>query len=316
MKVFVSWSGPRSLAFATTLRDWLPNALQYVDPFLSSKDIEAGARWSAEIAAELALCNYGIICVTQANMGSHWLNFEAGAISKVVEDARVAPIAIDLSATDITGPLSQFQVTERSEEHVSRLLGSINASAAERAIPGSMVTSALKKWWSDLDEGWGHALEIDDGSGSQSPRSERDMLEEILSLVRSQTRSLSRLPEPVTAGRRGRTRVPVLGDPETRRIIAEALATRLGIDSSQVSLATVGGQVVVSIPTEPTTELRRLVKAWGDQFGLIAVLRGPGKYSLSDLVAGVPEFEAETAELLEEIEGQARPREDDAPGAD
>lgn len=46
---------------------------------MSTKDIEKGARWSEEIASELAGCNYGTICVTHHNLTSRWLNFEAWA---------------------------------------------------------------------------------------------------------------------------------------------------------------------------------------------------------------------------------------------
>ena len=54
VKVFLSWSGERSHAAAAALRDWLPRALQSVDPWMSDEDIESGSRWSKEIADNLS----------------------------------------------------------------------------------------------------------------------------------------------------------------------------------------------------------------------------------------------------------------------
>jgi hypothetical protein len=53
MDIFISWSGKRSRAFAEALRDWLPMIINAARPFLSSSDIDKGARWSTEIAGKL-----------------------------------------------------------------------------------------------------------------------------------------------------------------------------------------------------------------------------------------------------------------------
>ena len=53
MKVFISFSGERSLAVAKALRDWLPKVLQAVKPWLSATDMDKGTRWQTEIPKEL-----------------------------------------------------------------------------------------------------------------------------------------------------------------------------------------------------------------------------------------------------------------------
>jgi len=90
MKVFLSWSGDLSHKVALTLRDWLPSVIQSIEPYVSSEDIDKGARWSTDIASELADSSYGILCVTKENLHAPWLTFEAGALSKTMDKSYVS----------------------------------------------------------------------------------------------------------------------------------------------------------------------------------------------------------------------------------
>ena len=75
MKVFISWSGTTSHKVAVLLRDWLPSVIQSIEPYVSSEDIDKGARWSTDIAGELHASTYGLICVTKNNTEAPWINF-------------------------------------------------------------------------------------------------------------------------------------------------------------------------------------------------------------------------------------------------
>ncbi|MCL2483300.1 MAG: toll/interleukin-1 receptor domain-containing protein [Propionibacteriaceae bacterium] len=101
MKVFISWSGPLSKKVAQVLKDWIPSVIQAIEPFLSSEDIEKGNRWNTDIARELQESTFGIICVTLENLSAEWLNFEAGALSKTIENTHVAPFLLDVRPSDL-----------------------------------------------------------------------------------------------------------------------------------------------------------------------------------------------------------------------
>lgn len=147
MKVFISWSGQLSHQVATLLRDWLPNVLQAVEPWLSSQDIAPGASWYEAVSRQLAAVEVGIICLTSENANSKWLNFEAGAISKSQRAARVCIFAVDLAPQDVDGPLSQFQVVRPTREDLFRLVQSLNSALGESAMPEERVQRSFQVWW-------------------------------------------------------------------------------------------------------------------------------------------------------------------------
>lgn len=76
MKVFISWSGDRAKVIAEELREWLPTVIQSIEPFVSSRDIPLGGRGLQTLANELESCDFGILCLTQANIESPWILFE------------------------------------------------------------------------------------------------------------------------------------------------------------------------------------------------------------------------------------------------
>src|SRR5882672_2738327 len=110
MKVFLSWSGKTSRAVAQAFHDWLPLVVQAAKPFISSDDIVKGSRWSDALASELNETAYGILIVTEQNYDKPWVHFEAGAISKAVDQAHVSPFLFNIDAARLEdGPLAQFQ---------------------------------------------------------------------------------------------------------------------------------------------------------------------------------------------------------------
>ena len=123
MRVFLSWSESQSHALARILRDWLPRVLPFVEPWMSSEDIPKGSRWATEIGDSLERCDYCIVCLTREAARQPWVNFEAGAISKIVDDAHVSPLLFGITPHDLGDlPLTIFQCTTFNRTDVHKLL--------------------------------------------------------------------------------------------------------------------------------------------------------------------------------------------------
>ncbi|MEU4401416.1 hypothetical protein ACIQH6_11805 [Micromonospora orduensis] len=189
MKVFISWSKPVSHALGLALRDWLPEVIQAIQPWISSEDIDKGQRWSAEVGSKLDELSQGVLCVTPENQREPWLNFEAGALARSLDGSRVRPVLFGLQPADVTGPLAQFQATVASDrDDMLRLLASLNAACAA-PLDSTRLERAFDRTWPDYVERLSH-LPSAAPAGDEPQRSEADMVGEILERVREVQRSL------------------------------------------------------------------------------------------------------------------------------
>ncbi|MBQ7269553.1 MAG: TIR domain-containing protein [Bacteroidales bacterium] len=196
MKVFLSWSGHKSHQVALVFRDWLPSVIQSINPYVSSEDIDKGARWSTDIAKELEDSTFGILCVTKENLEAPWLLFEAGALSKMMDKSSVCPFIFDLKRAEVKGPILQFQSTIFEKEDVKKLLMTLNKSCGEAGLKEELLSKTFEVWWPNLEESL---------TSIKSERSEEEkdisdknlnneILEEILELSRTNQKIL-RSPE-------------------------------------------------------------------------------------------------------------------------
>ena len=153
MDIFLSWHGQKSHALAEILRGWLPTVLPYARPWLSSEDIGKGKPWDPALAKRLEATSHAIVCVTAPQVArAPWVNFEAGAVSKYVDHARVSPLLVGVSPEDIGGlPLSRFQCTRFNKGDVGRLLRSINAASSSR-IESRTLDRNLRNTWRQLQD--------------------------------------------------------------------------------------------------------------------------------------------------------------------
>ncbi len=198
MKVFISWSGELSQKVALIFRDWLPSVIQVIAPYVSSEDIDKGARWSSDIAKELEASLFGILCVTPDNVDAAWLNFEAGALSKTIDKSRVCPFLFGLKRSDVHGPLLQFQSTIYDHDDIAKLLHSLNAAEDPHCLDESRLDEFLEVWWPKLKEKlepllpeMHTATQAETKVKSDSSREGSEILEELLDLARSQQKLLT-----------------------------------------------------------------------------------------------------------------------------
>ncbi len=203
MKVFLSWSGPKSRAVAEALNDFLKRVIQAVKPFYSP-EIEKGAKWSSEIDGALEGTHFGIVCLTPDNLNSTWIHFETGALSKT-EGSLVWTFLHGLTPEDIPPPLGKFQHTVAAKDDVLRLLRSINGRLGEvggEPLQDKLLEENFELFWERLAQ---RLNEAESGAaappaaphveGAARSRNERAVLGEILELVRSQERRLLNIEE-------------------------------------------------------------------------------------------------------------------------
>jgi hypothetical protein len=198
MNVFLSWSGTLSHEVAQALVGWLPQVIQAVKPWLSSQDIEKGARWFEEIGESLSKTDFGVLCLTATNITAPWILFEAGALSKSLGQARVCPLLINIKNIDLQGPLAQFNTSGTSQADVRRLVDTLNARlSVEQKRTESQLNEAFEVWWPHLERKFEEALKHardSEHQGRPSPkRKADDVLDELLELARSTAQQLSRL---------------------------------------------------------------------------------------------------------------------------
>jgi hypothetical protein len=246
-KVFISWSGDLAKAVAKVWQELLTEVFDGVEPFMSEENIGAGERGLAKIATELAGTGFGIIVVTQDNQHSQWLNYEAGALSKDVNDqtVRVAPSLVDFEKkNDVTGPLGQFQGTLLTEDGVEKILTEL---AKVIAVDETSVKKRFHRAWQGeyLDK-FDQAKAIGSRPSKAAHRETPDKVDEILTLVRELART--NRPQVDLSKSRNRPDVNLLGK-----------AVRSVVGEETTFIASMGREgITVTLPFElsPDTEER------------------------------------------------------------
>jgi hypothetical protein len=194
MKIFISWSGDLAKNIAEIFRQWIPGVIQAAKPYYSPDDITKGTKWSSEISKELDASKVGLICLTKDNLGSPWIMFEAGALSKNIEESKVVPLLFGIEPSDVEGPLVQFQAAKFSKTEMKRVIEMINFELGENRLSSDVLKEVFEMWWPKLES---EILKVEKqaknikeeeekakNTQTKDSRSERDLLEEVLSLTR------------------------------------------------------------------------------------------------------------------------------------
>lgn len=194
MKVFISWSGDVSLKVALIFRDWLPSVIQSIEPYVSSEDIDKGARWSTDIAKELENSTFGILCVTKENLEAPWLSFEAGALSKTMEKSFVTPFLFDIKRSEVQGPILQFQSTIFQKDDIKKMVKTLNKACGDASILDARLDKAFDVWYPTLEQALNELKDnsqmTNDNKDDKEETQSSEILEEILELSRDNQKLL------------------------------------------------------------------------------------------------------------------------------
>lgn len=201
VKIFISWSGERSRRLAEALKEIIPFIVPVAEAYVSSSDIDKGSRWAVDIAKELQDSSFGILCLTKENQNAPWILFEAGALGKSMDKARVVPVLLDLKKSEIDGPLLQFQAADFSEEEIRKVVSAINESCGDMKGSSERIFRSFQKWWPDLKTRYDEIMASTTGSVGddlidKEAADDSKILEEILELTRNQFKIL-RSPQEI-----------------------------------------------------------------------------------------------------------------------
>jgi hypothetical protein len=190
MQVFISWSGARSRAVAEILDEWIQCVLQAIRPWMSSKDIDRGSLWFAEITDQLKDTKIGIICLTKDNINKPWILFESGALAKGLSSSRVCTFLIDLDTTEVGNPLAQFNHTLPNKDGLYELVRTLNSSLGEQALREKVLEQVYETYWPKFEQDFQKALEENPPGEVEKIRSEESILGEMLDTLRSLDRRI------------------------------------------------------------------------------------------------------------------------------
>ncbi len=246
MNVFISWSGEASKAFAIAVNNWLKQAMHKVKPWMSDAEIGPGERWNQKVSLSLKDTNFGIICVTPENLTAPWILFEAGALAKAMDSARVVPLLLGVKNTDLVSPLAQFQAVQADKNGFRKLAAALNNGLKEihEQLDEPVLTSLLRKLWPELGRELKRILPAAGRPTDPVHRSEHELLGDVLEGVR-------RLERNVVSGvATGNSAQPGAADWQDFYIRGANLANNLGDPVADLAALRAYGEAIVLVPRD------------------------------------------------------------------
>jgi hypothetical protein len=199
MKVFLSWSGARSMAAAELLKWWTRSIIQAARPWISTEDVDRGSLWFSEINDNLSDTSIGIVCLTQENKDRPWILFEAGALAKGLSNSRVCTFLVDLTPSDIRDPLAQFNHTQPKEDDMRKLARTLNRQLGENALEETVLAGAFDAYWPQFQVRWADLMKNTPDATHVEKREPGDIMSEILDNVRGMSQRIRALENQATS---------------------------------------------------------------------------------------------------------------------
>lgn len=176
MDVLISWSKSQSKATASLVHRWLPQVVPGFRPWMSSKDIDKGKQWFADLQSFLGEARSCIICVTRENVRSPWIFYETGAIATKAQDVLVCPYLVGIGMSMIAdGPLAQFQCTEATKDDTLALVQSLNRALAQ-PLDEDLLYSNFEDRWPEFNEALSQILTLEVPAPADFVETEADIV--------------------------------------------------------------------------------------------------------------------------------------------
>jgi hypothetical protein len=127
----------------------------------------------------------GISCLTPENLSAPWILYEAGALSKTINDrSRLCTLLIaNLTPKDVPNPLGMFQHTMLDKFDMLRMLRTLNKAMGENAVPEDDLKDIFESMFWPRFEDKIRTLPATDGAEPPKRQTE-DMLSELLDYAR------------------------------------------------------------------------------------------------------------------------------------
>jgi hypothetical protein len=153
---------------------------------MSETDIEKGSRGLSEVGSALEGTKVGISCLTPENLTAPWILYEAGALSKTIDDkTRLCTYLLaGLEFQDIASPLGMFQATKADKEDTRRMVRTINNALSESPVSEANLDRLFDRMWPDLEQKLQTMPQPE--QVVEAKRSEYEMIAEILEITRSE----------------------------------------------------------------------------------------------------------------------------------
>jgi hypothetical protein len=91
-----------------------------------------------------------------------------------------------MEPSDVTGPLADFQATKPTEDDLLKLLKTLNKALGESALKNEQLQAAFEIFWPKIEAKLANLPA--DGPSGRPHRTERELLEELVTLARSAPR--------------------------------------------------------------------------------------------------------------------------------
>ena len=133
MNVFIGWLGEASKEIASSLESWLNGMFDgRVSAYTTMDNLAAGSEWFHGLRRAMNDADCGLLCVTEDNVNSPWLSYEAGALSQNVE--LLIPILFEVSPLRVSAPLRMFQSVPFGLDGMKELTYALNRSCGDKGL--------------------------------------------------------------------------------------------------------------------------------------------------------------------------------------